>query len=487
MQWTDPQQVIAWFSDLDQKGNLEFLKFDVKEFYPSITEELLNKSIRFAKKYHNITKEEERIIENASQSVLHHDGQVWIKNKDHGSPTFDITMGGYHGAEVCELVGLYMLNEISKFVPKQNIGLYRDDGLMVIKKQRGQRTEKLKQRLHGFAKSIGLSFEIEGPMTKTDFLDVKLDLDNQIYAPYRKENNEIKYIKTTSNHPRSIINQIPKMIGKRISKRSSNKEEFEKVANDYNVALKKSGYKEKIEYSEEPAQSHKRKRKRKIIWFNPPFCRTVKTRLKREFILLIEKHFDKTNALSKIFNKNTIKLSYSCMQNVGNAIKAHNRKTLNKGKDDSTPTPLCNCRKFDCPLKDTGKSCQTESVIYEATVKTEKETRSYIGLTGNKFKTRYYQHRHDFATPGNKDKTELSKYIWKQKDNNIAYDLRWKIIRQVRKIENGNKTCRLCISEAAEILKGKKGQLNKRTEIMNKCRHKNKFLLKNLGDRAKKK
>ena len=57
---------------------------------------------------------------------------------------FDITMVGYHGAEACELVDLYMLSEISKFVSKQNIGLYRDDGLMVIEKQTGQKTERLK-------------------------------------------------------------------------------------------------------------------------------------------------------------------------------------------------------------------------------------------------------------------------------------------------------------------------------------------------------
>ena len=62
IQWTDPQQVIAWFTDLDQKINSEFIKFDVKEFYPSITEELLNKSIKFAQKHHEITKEEVSII-----------------------------------------------------------------------------------------------------------------------------------------------------------------------------------------------------------------------------------------------------------------------------------------------------------------------------------------------------------------------------------------------------------------------------------------
>ena len=54
IQWTDPQQVISWFTNLEEKNNLRFIKFDVREFYPSITEELLEKSIKFAKKHHNI-------------------------------------------------------------------------------------------------------------------------------------------------------------------------------------------------------------------------------------------------------------------------------------------------------------------------------------------------------------------------------------------------------------------------------------------------
>ena len=81
----------------------------------------------------------------------------------------------------------------------------------------------------------------------------------------------------------------------------------------------------------------------------------------------------------------------------------------------------------------------------------------------------------------------MSKYIWKKKDNKIDYEITWKIIKEVKKIEIGNKICRLCISEAMEIIKNKKGQLNKRNEIMHKCRHKNKFLLKNWKEREKEK
>ena len=40
-------------------------------------------------------------------------------------------MGGYHGAEICELTGLFLLSQLCAIMPKQFIGLYRDDGLAV--------------------------------------------------------------------------------------------------------------------------------------------------------------------------------------------------------------------------------------------------------------------------------------------------------------------------------------------------------------------
>ena len=216
-----------------------------------------------------------------------------------------------------------------------------------------------------------------------------------------------------------------------------------------------------------------------MIWFNTPFCRTVKTKIARNFIALIEKHFHKTNPLKKIFNRNTINISYSCMQNIDKIINAHNRKILQR-KLPKDNIKSCNCRKFKCPLENTNKSCRTDSVVYKATVRTKEDIKFYIGLTGNEFKTRYYKHRSDFAIIKNKENTELSKYIWKLKSNKTEYEISWKIIKKVGQIKNGNKICRLCIAEAMEIMKNRKGQLNKRSEIMNKCRHKNKFLLSNL-------
>ena len=55
---------------------------------------------------------------------------------------------------------------------------------------------------------------------------------------------------------------------------------------------------------------------RNILWFNPPYSQNVETKVGKSFIQLIDQHFPKSNPLHKIFNRNTVKLSYSCMSNV---------------------------------------------------------------------------------------------------------------------------------------------------------------------------
>ena len=246
--------------------------------------------------------------------------------------------------------------------------------------------------------------------------------------------------------------------------------------------MKISGYKESINYEPGDTTTNKRKRRRKTIWYTPPFCKTVKTRIKKKFIDIVKKCFTKENPLHKILNKDTLNLSYSCMPNIGSKINAHNKKILQAKNDQFTKS--CNCTKFQCPLKESKLSCRTESVIYEATVTTKEEHHTYIGLTENEFKKRYYQHRSDFNN-GKKDKTELSKYVCGLKEKNIEHEISWNILKKVTKPRNGNKMCRLCTTEAAMIIKNKKGQLNSRNEIMHKCRHQNKFLLKNWKERKK--
>ena len=56
-------------------------------------------------------------------------------------------MGSYDGAELCELAGLFMLNEVSNKLDKDNIGLYRDDGLSVFKNYNGHQSDKVRKEM----------------------------------------------------------------------------------------------------------------------------------------------------------------------------------------------------------------------------------------------------------------------------------------------------------------------------------------------------
>ena len=131
---------------------------------------------------------------------------------------------------------------------------------------------------------------------------------------------------------------------------SSSKDIFQESAIYYEKCLKNSGYKTKLQY-QQPKENNqnKKKRKRNIIWFNPPYSKSVKTILGRKFIKLISKHFPPNHKFAKIFNKNTIKLSYSCMPNITSKINGHNKKIVQPKPTE--PQKLWNCLvKEDCPL-----------------------------------------------------------------------------------------------------------------------------------------
>ena len=138
-------------------------------------------------------------------------------------------------------------------------------------------------------------------------------------SPTEKPNNDPLYIHKESNHPPSITKQLPAAINRRIASLSSDKQTFDSVAStNYDHALKQSNYNTKLQYStaetapttESRSQNEKHKRTRRIIWFNPPYSKNARTNVARDFLKLIDKHFPKTSPLHKIFNRNTIKVSY---------------------------------------------------------------------------------------------------------------------------------------------------------------------------------
>ena len=151
------------------------------------------------------------------------------------------------------------------------------------------------------------------------------------YRPFHKPDEETTYIHAKFDHPLQNIKEIPRFIEKRLPHLSSTKEIFENSKDYYEQRLWQCRYNGKLNYTEENSKINQKSRKRNILWFNPLYSKSVKTNICKIFFLrLINKHFLPMHKYQKIFNRNTIKISYSCMPNIKSKISAHNTKTLNK-------------------------------------------------------------------------------------------------------------------------------------------------------------
>ena len=107
-----------------------------------------------------------------------------------------------------------------------------------------------------------------------------------------------------------------------------------------------------------------RNRRRNIIWYNPPFGKNVSTNIGQTFLNIIDDEFPAGHSLHKIFNCNTVKISYSCMPNIKQTIDGHNKTKLSQTATMSEES-TCNCRKKEeCPMS---KKCLVESIVYQAT------------------------------------------------------------------------------------------------------------------------
>ena len=208
----------------------------------------------------------------------------------------------------------------------------------------------------------------------------------------------------------------------------------------------------------------------------------MKTNIGKTFLKLVAKHFPQQHKYHTLFNKNNIKVSYSCMENMGTIISKHNKKILSNNNTNDGNDKLCNCRsQQNCPLDN---KCLTTSLIYNAqitsTTANQTTTKNYIGLTEGTFKQRYTQHKSTFTHRKLSNSTELSKYIWQLKDSNTSFTTKWSMIARARPYHNSSKRCDLCLAEKLYIIKRSNSNLlNKRSELVSKCRHENKFYLKN--------
>ena len=476
-QWKNTASVIEWFKLIESKKDCTFIKFDIREFYLSITEDILNKTILFAKEHLHISDEDIRLINHCRKSLLFSENVTWKKKDNENS--FDVTMGSNDGAELCENVGIYILSCLSEILNKKDYGLCRDDGLLILHNLNGQQIDCTRKNIIKIFKNIGFNIDIETNLKIVDFLDITFNLENNTYKPFKKPNDTLLYINVNSNHPPQIIKQLPKTINNRLSKNSSNKEVFNEIKIDYENALTRRSYANiKLNFEPPAIPNNKKKRQRNIIWFNPPFSRAVSTNVAKRFLQLIDKHFPPSNKLHKVFNRNTIKVSYCCTQNVRNIITSHNKQLIRSNEQTILP---CNCKKKEeCPLD--GK-CRAGNIIYKCVASANGlPDKCYLGTAEGDFKKRFYNHKKSFKNKSYMNETTLSKYVWDLKlKHKVTPKLKWSILKTVPSYSNITKRCKLCLQEKFEILTYPKQDelLNKRSELISKCRHMNKFLLSN--------
>ena len=187
-------------------------------------------------------------------------------------------------------------------------------------------TERTKKQICNVFKNNNLKVTIEVNRKVINFLDITLDLNIENFKLYAKPTNTLLYVQSKSNHPPSIIKNIPDSVNRRLLKISSDAGVFDEAAKPYQEALGKSGYSFKLE-------------------FKPPQTS------------LIDQSF---SSWTQISNRNTLKFSYRCKPHVTQIICGHNKTILRR----AAQTPQDQATKT-CPLKGT---CLSKGMIYQGMV-----------------------------------------------------------------------------------------------------------------------
>ena len=171
------KDVIEWFCSLSNRKGLTFVMFDIVGFYPAISMELFNRALDWAGEWITIEESHKEIFFSSCKSFLFSGGQPWIKK---GVCNFDVSMGAYQGAQICELVGLYILHKL-KDVDGLSCILYRDDGLGVTRKK-SKLQETMAREVKALFAREGLEVTMEINLKEVDFLDISMSLDTGLYS-----------------------------------------------------------------------------------------------------------------------------------------------------------------------------------------------------------------------------------------------------------------------------------------------------------------
>lgn len=114
----------------------------------SISEALLKLLLNYTRQFFTVSDEDIEIVIHTRKTLLFNNNEPWVKKGD--SPMFNVAMGSYDGAEVCELVGLYIRHKLTSSYPSGNISLYRDDDLVVFKNMSARSLDRTRKDFSKF-------------------------------------------------------------------------------------------------------------------------------------------------------------------------------------------------------------------------------------------------------------------------------------------------------------------------------------------------
>ena len=257
---------------------------------------------------------------------------------------------------------------------------------------------------------------------------------------------------------------------------SSSEEVFEREKSQYERALRDSGYAD-VNLIYQVPKPKRKNRSPNITWFNPPFCRSIKSKIGRDFLNIVDQSFPKSHPLSKVLNRITIKVSPSCpscLPNMQARISSFNKAKLDPTPVNTDPSQAgCKCTQDPCPLRG---SCEANDVIYQATITGDTHDFKYVGSTSRKFITRFHTHNTSLRHRHSKTPTSMSRKVWELRDRGIQPTVSYQILKTARSAATCDRKCKLCIEEKKLILFNKDPNLvNSREEIYNRCRNRDRW------------
>ena len=199
---------------------------------------MFNEALNFAKTKVDNTNQEMSIIMQSRNTLLFNKNKPWAKKS--GNEEFDVLMGYFDGAELCEIIGIYILMKLQSVLLKDSEGSIEMMDYELQKNYQGLKWKRNRKQIIENSKRLGLSITIKMNLNVADFLDIQFKLKTNSYK-YMKPNSVPVYINKNSNPPH-VLRELQKTIEKRISNISSSNEIFDNSKTIYENTLKKSGF-----------------------------------------------------------------------------------------------------------------------------------------------------------------------------------------------------------------------------------------------------